>query len=189
MSSSREELNRSETFEPKKRNLYRGMTPEEPQPRSRPAWLAGLHGTIPSRVGVVILPFLLSCSTLTPTQQRLILTRSLKKQDLIHYFGGGGLSHRLRTNLSVIACYVFRIAFHCYCSFESREREGSISPPSARYLCRSSSDLPRISPTPLPRLFPYHTMTSHILWHHVVIPGQFLTFHACSCSYDQASER
>ena len=76
-------------------------SPQEPQTRSRPAWLAGLHGTIPSRVGVVLLPFLLRCSTLTPTQQRLNLTRSPINLDLFRHFGGGGASHRLRTNLSL----------------------------------------------------------------------------------------
>ena len=74
--------------------------PQEPQVRSRPAWLAGLHGTIPSRMGVV-LPFLLPCFIQTPTRQRLILTRSPINLHFFGYFGGGGSSHRPRTNLSL----------------------------------------------------------------------------------------
>ena len=54
----------------------------------------------PHEGGVVTLPFLRPCSTLTPTQQRLILARSPVNLDLFRYFSGGGLSHRVRTNLS-----------------------------------------------------------------------------------------
>ena len=37
-------------------------SPQEPHTRSRPAWLADLHGMITPRVGVVVLPFLTPCS-------------------------------------------------------------------------------------------------------------------------------
>ena len=75
--------------------------PQEPQTRSRPDWLVGLHGTIPSRMGAV-LPSLLPCSIQTPTRQRLILTRCPVNLDLFRYFDGGRLSHRLRINLSIL---------------------------------------------------------------------------------------
>ena len=73
-------------------------SPQEPQTRSRPAWLAGLHGTTLSRMGA-FLQFLLPYSIQTPTRQRLIVTRSPTKLDLLRYVGGGGPSYRLRTIL------------------------------------------------------------------------------------------
>ena len=47
---------------------------------------------------------------LDPDTQRLILTRCRVNLDLFRCFSGGGPSHRLRTNLSIIVCYIFRIA-------------------------------------------------------------------------------
>ena len=76
------------------------------QTRSRPALLAGLHGTIRSRVGDV-LSFLSLCSNKTPTRQRLILTRSSGNLDLFRHFGGGEPSGRLRTNLSFVVYFIY----------------------------------------------------------------------------------
>ena len=93
--------------------------------QGRYANAAGLHGTIPSRVGVV-LPFLLPCSIQTPTRQRLILTRSPINLDLFRNFGGGGPSHRLRTNLSYIEVWSHAGIFVCVCSADPLNKKISI---------------------------------------------------------------
>ena len=103
------------------------------------------------------------------------------KFDLLRYFGGGGPSHRLRTNLSLIACYLW----NCVVSIAFSQSHGRESPPppSARYLYRSSCNLPCISSTPLPLLSPYHT----IIPYYYDTSG-FLAIPACSCSDDQVAE-
>ena len=62
----------------------------------------------------VVLPFLLPCYIQTATRQRLILTRSPRNPDLFRYFGGGGQSHRMRTNLSFSAlCRILKPRICC----------------------------------------------------------------------------
>ena len=95
---------------------------QESQTRSRPAWLAGLHGTILSRVGVVF-PFLLPCSIQTSTRQRLILTTSPINLDLFRYFGGWRPPHCLRTNLSFFNSSVRCCAIFCSLVILSRRRQ------------------------------------------------------------------
>ena len=118
--------------------------------------LLGLHGTIPSRVGVVVLPFY--CLVLSrPRYDKASFSLGLQiNLDLFHYFGGWWASHRLRTKLSFIACYIFQIAL-LLLLFLRAMGEGVFFPPSARYLYRSSGDLPCIPPMPLPPLS--HTTT------------------------------
>ena len=58
-----------------------------------------------------VLSFLLPCSIQTRTRQRLIHTRSPINLDLFRYFGGGGPSHRLQTNLSYTDETLDRIKF------------------------------------------------------------------------------
>ena len=73
-------------------------SPQERQTRSCPAWFAGQHVVTTSRAGIV-LSFLLPCHIQTPSRQRLVLPGSRINPRLFRWFGSGGPSHRLRTNL------------------------------------------------------------------------------------------
>ena len=140
-------------------------SPQEPQTRSRPAWLACLHGTIPSRVGVDVLPFLPPpCSIQTPTRQRTLpshyVSSRLRFFPLLWWRGAVTSSTnkpiRDHCNNSSL-CFLLNCVADIAVS-QSRGREKGFPPLSARYLYRSSCNLPCVSPTPLPPLSPYHTM-------------------------------
>ena len=109
-------------------------SPQELQTCSRPTWLGGLQGLIPSRLKVV-LSFLLPCSNQTPTIRRLRPTKCPINLDLFRYFSGGGGRRTVYQRIYPLSCVILFELCYYYCSTQSWEFFFSSSSASYFYCC------------------------------------------------------